>query len=104
MRKLVTILATVIAMIAGAQPAIAESLTEQLAALAAANKEKTPAEVKAVMVAAQESLQQAGVGNDAPKVGDQLPDSDFIAPNGDKAGLYDAIGERAAIVTFYRGG
>ena len=104
MRNLITLLLTVMVMIIGAQPAIAESLTEQLAALAAANKDKTPAEVKAVMAAAQKSLQWAGVGNDAPKVGDQLPDGNFIAPSGDKANLYDAIGERAAIVTFYRGG
>ncbi|MEE4378592.1 MAG: peroxiredoxin-like family protein [Candidatus Competibacteraceae bacterium] len=104
MRKLVTPLAVVILLLAGALSAVAETLTEQLDALSASHKKETPADRQAIMDAAEQSLRESGLGNNAPRVGDQLPDGEFVTAKGETTSLYEAIGNRKAIVTFYRGG
>ncbi|NJN48239.1 MAG: AhpC/TSA family protein [Candidatus Competibacteraceae bacterium] len=104
MLKLVTPLVVVILLLAGIPSVVAESLTEQLDALSASHKKETPADMQAIMDAAEQALRESGVGNDAPKVGDQLPDGEFVTAKGEATSLYEAIGDRKAIVTFYRGG
>jgi len=80
------------------------SLTETLAAKAAESKAKTPPERAAIMSGAIAALQKSGVGEKAPKIGETFPDASFIEPLGKPTTLYQQIGDRPAIVTFYRGG
>ena len=93
------------ALIMTAQPALAEkSLTEQLADKAAASKANMPKEVLATMANSEQSLRDANLADKAPKAGDALPDGSFVTAKGEPSGLFDAIGDGPAIVTFYRGG
>jgi len=104
MSKIVTYFIVVVFAIAAVAPSFAETLTEKLDALSASHKKETPADMQAIMDAAEESLRESGVGNDAPKLGDRLPDGEFVTAKGETSSLYEAIGDRKAIVTFYRGG
>jgi len=78
-----------------------QSLLEETRAGAAT---RIPEEALAVMRAADEELTAKGVGNDALKVGDTLPDGEFTSATGETVRMSDLAAKGPLVITFYRGG
>ncbi len=80
------------------------SLKDQLAALKAENLSRIPAEAQAVMLGDLKKLEESGIVERAPKVGDRL--KNFTLPNhlGESRSLSQLLEKGPVVVTFYRGG
>ncbi len=83
------------------QIAMADTLKEKLQEQA--NKPGASAEQKVIMLKAIDDLSKSDTGSKTPKLGDVLPDGEFINAEGSKTSLYEIIKGKKAIVTFYRG-
>ncbi len=66
------------------------------------NKSKIMQNKEQIMAQSLEELRQNNITNNAPKVGEKLPDGDLLNLS-EETSLYQLIGDRPAIVTFYRG-
>jgi peroxiredoxin len=80
------------------------SLKDQLAALKAENLSRIPADAQAVMSGDLKKLEESGIVERAPKVGDRL--KPFTLPNhlGETRSLSQLLEKGPVVVTFYRGG
>lgn len=78
-----------------------QSLLEETRAGAAT---RIPEEALAVMRAADAELTARGVGNDALKAGDTLPDGEFTSATGETVKMSDILAGGPLVITFYRGG
>lgn len=94
----------VLAQICMPVPIAAESLLKQLEALSENSKSKIPAKQKEIMASAEKQLSQTDILSGAPTVGSVLPDGVLLSTMGESTTLYQALGSKPAIVTFYRGG
>ena len=83
---------------------IAEGLNEQLQQLSEKSKEGMPPDKVAVMERSLAELKVSNMIEQAPQVGQSLPDATLLDVNGSSKRLFDLIGDKSAIVTFYRGG
>jgi peroxiredoxin len=63
-----------------------------------------PAEVAAAFAAEQRDLAAAAAPAGAARPGDRLPDGNLLDVTGHPTTLSEAIGSRAAVIVFYRGG
>ena len=84
--------------------AFADPLQGELAELANKSFANASPERIKVMADAQKALADSDILSHSPKVGSMLPDATLKDVAGQSVTLYDAIGNGAAIVTFYRGG
>lgn len=91
-------------LILGVGNVIAEGLNEQLQQLSEKSKEGMPQDKVAVMERSLAELKVSKMIKQAPQVGQSLPDATLLDVNGSSKRLYDVIGDKSAIVTFYRGG
>jgi peroxiredoxin len=82
----------------------AESLSEKLLTKSEQSKLQVPVEAATIMNRSIHDLQQQGLEQKAPKIGDSIPDATVLNYDGEKTSLYETIGDRNAILTFYRGG
>ncbi len=80
------------------------SLQEILAEASAQGAKRMPAEAIATMQAATAELNEAGIGQTAPKVGDTLPDGTFTDQNGNTVTLASLLEKGPVVLNFYRGG
>ena len=80
------------------------SLQEQLAALKADFKAKLPADIFERLEKSVHDLEQTRLGNDAPKIGENL--AEFVLPNqsNEHRSLADLRAKGPVVVVFYRGG
>ncbi|MGD1935168.1 MAG: peroxiredoxin-like family protein [Candidatus Phaeomarinobacter sp.] len=65
---------------------------------------RIPEEALAIMRAADEELTAQGVGNDALKVGDTLPDAELPSATGETVRMSELAAKGPLVITFYRGG
>ena len=65
---------------------------------------RIPEEALAIMRAADEELTAQGVGNDALKVGDTLPDAELTSATGETVRMSELAAKGPLVITFYRGG
>lgn len=80
------------------------SLQTLLEETRAGASKRIPEEALAVMRAADEELVAKGVGQDALKVGDTLPDATFTSATGDTVQMSSLLANGPLIINFYRGG
>jgi len=80
------------------------ALQDLLQEVADGAAKRIPEEALAVMQAAQDELVAKGIGQDALKVGDMLPDAEFTNATGESVRLADLNAKGPLIITFYRGG
>ncbi|MEP0069590.1 peroxiredoxin-like family protein [Pyruvatibacter sp.] len=80
------------------------SLQTLLEETRAGSSKRIPEEALAVMRAADEELVAKGVGQDALKVGDTLPDATFTSATGDTVQMSSLLANGPLIINFYRGG
>ncbi len=81
-----------------------KTLQEALAKRAAESASKVPSERGAIMQSSIDNIRESGLEDNAPKVGDTLPDTKLVDVNGKEVVLSDLRGEKKAVITFYRGG
>lgn len=79
-------------------------LKEILAETAAASATNMPKEAIATMQKAAADLEAQGVGNDALKAGDSLPDAALTGANGEDVSISSLLADGPLIINFYRGG
>lgn len=91
-------------LILGIGNVIAEGLNERLQQLSEKSKEGMPPDKVAVMERSLAELKVSNMIEQAPQVGQSLPDATLLDVNGSSKRLFDVIGDKSAIVTFYRGG
>ncbi|WP_346883419.1 peroxiredoxin-like family protein [uncultured Algibacter sp.] len=80
------------------------SLTETLANKNAESRARIPSEALEIMDRATNSLKDAHILNNAIKVNDTFPNAVLKNINGDNKGIDSLKGEKATIISFYRGG
>lgn len=80
------------------------SLQTLLEETRAGASKRIPEEALAVMRAADEELVAKGVGQNALKVGDTLPDATFTSATGDTVQMSNLLANGPLIINFYRGG
>lgn len=80
------------------------SLQTLLEETRAGASKRIPEEALAVMRAADEELVAKGVGQDALKAGDSLPDATFTSATGDTVQMSSLLANGPLIINFYRGG
>lgn len=80
------------------------SLTDILAEASAQGARRMPPEALATMEAATADLQTQGIGQNALKVGETLPDARLINQTGDAVSIASLLSEGPLILNFYRGG
>jgi peroxiredoxin len=80
------------------------SLQTLLEETRAGASKRIPEEALAVMRAADEELVAKGVGQDALKAGDTLPDATFTSATGDTVQMSSLLANGPLIINFYRGG
>lgn len=80
------------------------SLQTLLEETRAGASKRIPEEALAVMRAADEELVAKGVGQNALKVGDTLPDATFTSATGDTVQMSSLLANGPLIINFYRGG
>ncbi|MDW3097119.1 MAG: peroxiredoxin-like family protein [Alphaproteobacteria bacterium] len=80
------------------------SLQTLLEETRAGASKRIPEEALAVMRAADEELVAKGVGQDALKVGDTLPDATFTSATGETVQMSSLLANGPLIINFYRGG
>lgn len=80
------------------------SLQTLLEETRAGASKRIPEEALAVMRAADEELVANGVGQNALKVGDTLPDAEFTSATGKTVKMSSLLGKGPLIINFYRGG
>ena len=83
-----------------AASAEAPSLADRMAALT----NRAPPDIIRVVVAEIEKLADAGVGANAPRIGERVPDFTLRDARGGMVLLTDELVRGPAVVTFYRGG
>jgi len=81
-----------------------QTLTEQLAAKAAASSENTPPEVQAVMKKAIQDLRASDIEEKALKKGDSLPAFTLPGVDGKAISSVALLKQGPLVVSFYRGG
>lgn len=79
------------------------SLKEILAETAAKAGDKFPPEIMAIMKKASADLEAQGVGNEALKAGDALPDATLTDATGQSVSLSSLLAKGPLILNFYRG-
>lgn len=80
------------------------SLKAILEETVAASINKFPPEVMAVIVQSSAELEAKGIGNDALKAGDKLPDATLTDANGKSISIASLLENGPLIINFYRGG
>jgi peroxiredoxin len=78
-------------------------IADGAAALAKNLAEQLPAEVLTSFVTERQQLAEAGIPAGVSKAGEQLPDAELLDAHGKATTLYDALGDKPAVVVFYRG-
>jgi len=80
------------------------SLKEDIDNLIAQSSERIPPEIRSLMAADTERLNQSGIENNSLKVGDNAPS--FTLPNakGKQVSSSDLLGKGPIVLSFYRGG
>ncbi|WP_224482932.1 peroxiredoxin-like family protein [Robertkochia aurantiaca] len=80
------------------------SLTQDLAILNKANREKIPGEALEIMDRATEELKEKHLAERSLKVGDQFPEANLIDANKNTVNVASLYAETPLVVLFYRGG
>ena len=80
------------------------TLTEQLAEANKANREKIPNDVLKVMDKAITDLKAVHLAEKTLKIGDVFPDVTLPNAKTNSKRIYDLKGDKATIISFYRGG
>jgi peroxiredoxin len=65
--------------------------------------EQLPAEVLTPFVAERRQLAEAGIPTEVSEAGEQLADAELLDAHGKPTTLHDALGEKPAVLVFYRG-
>jgi len=103
MRIHIALLTIALTTVPGASLA-ADTMTQKLERLASNSAKRTPEETRKIMLRAIKELKGDKITEKAPKVGDTLPNGTFLNFSGNLTELYKEIGNKPAIITFYRGG
>ncbi|GAA2059347.1 peroxiredoxin-like family protein [Williamsia deligens] len=80
-----------------------DSMTDRLTATLDGSRTQFPAEVTAAFDADRAALDAAGVPSDVAAIGTTIPDADVLTVHGSQTRLSDEIGDRPAVLVFYRG-
>lgn len=80
-----------------------ESIAEQVTTFNEGFTEQIGPRLSAVFADEQQGLNAAGVPDGAVAAGDVLPDAPLVSTDGSPTTLHEAIGDRPAIVVFFRG-
>lgn len=80
------------------------SLTEELEARVALGRKKIPTDVLEIMDKATNNLQKSGLSNKSLKEGAFFPDFKLPNEKGDLKNLEEIKGNKATVISFYRGG
>lgn len=80
------------------------SLTDILTEVSAQSAKRIPPEARAIMQQASADYAAHGVGANALKVGDTLPDAAFTNARGERVNLSSLLSGGPVILNFYRGG
>ncbi|HEY0499160.1 MAG TPA: peroxiredoxin-like family protein [Kutzneria sp.] len=78
-------------------------IADGAAALARNLAEQLPADVVTPFVAERQQLAEAGIPAGVSKAGEQLPDAELLDAHGEPTTLHEALGDKPAVVVFYRG-
>lgn len=81
-----------------------QSLKKEIDTYKAAMKDKVPAEVRDIMARCTADLIAAGVGKQALKAGDTMPDFELPNQRGEMKHLYDYLAVSPVVLNIYRGG
>ena len=80
------------------------SLKSILEETVAESVNKIPPEAMAVIVESAAELDAQGIGNNALKAGDKLPDATLVDANGSSVSIASLLRKGPLIINFYRGG
>lgn len=80
------------------------TLTETLAAAVAGSASRIPAEVREVMLNANQQIIETGIEKTALKTGDTAPDFTLQSAKGGTVSLSERLKDGPVVVIFYRGG
>jgi peroxiredoxin len=79
------------------------TMTQELTAVKEEGASHLPADVAQTFQADQDSLDAAGVPDTVAKVGTAMPDAALLTATGTPTTLREVVGDRPAVVVFYRG-
>ncbi len=79
------------------------TLKERLERIKASFVEKAPQEALDIMKAATEGLQNSGIMDRIPKVGDPLPAFALVGTDGEVVNSADLLARGPLVITHYRG-
>jgi peroxiredoxin len=79
------------------------TMTDQLNAVGEEAKSHLPAEVLETFQSDQHELDAAGVPDTVVKIGTRMPDATLLNVTGKSVTLGDVLGQRPAVIVFYRG-
>ena len=81
-----------------------QSLKNNIDNYKAAMKDKVPGEVREIMARCTAELMSSGVGKNALKTGDVMPDFELFNQHGEMKRLYDYLTVSPVVLNIYRGG
>jgi peroxiredoxin len=80
------------------------TIAQQVSTLVETLAAQPPNEVMGAFTREQAELEAKGVPDGVIEVGAKLPDAEMLDPHGAVTTLFEALGDQAAVLVFYRGG